>query len=299
MHIPVVQSTRNRLVTQAVYAAVALALVLITIKTVAWLATGSVSMHATLMDSILDMVASLVTMVAVRSALKPADDEHRFGHGKIEALAALGQSAFIAGSAVLIVFEAFRRFLNPQPIAHTTLGVVTIVVAIILTGLLVLFQNYVARKTGSLVVQSDSIHYRSDLLINISVLLSLLLSHVLEFYAVDAFFGACIALYILITAWLVLKKALDVLLDRELPAEDRDRIATIVMAHPKVTGLHDLRTRSTGQQKFIQLHAEMPGDLSLQMSHQIVDDIEAAVRVAYPEAEILIHQDVSRSPKGR
>ena len=266
-------------------------MVMIAVKCVAWLVTDSVAMLSTLVDSLLDVLASMINLFAVRHALQPADREHRFGHGKAEALAGLGQSAFIAGSAVFILLAAGQRLLTPHPVGNSALGIAVMVFSIIVTIALVAFQRYVIKRTGSVAISADSLHYVGDVLVNGAVILSFVLAATVGWVWADPLFGAGIAIYILFNAWRIVMVSLDILMDRELPDEDRTRIRGIALAHPEVRDLHDLRTRSAGQQIFIQFHLEMDPTLSLVRAHAIADDVEAELLAAYPDAEVLIHED--------
>lgn len=280
-----------RLMRLATYASVATAIVLIAVKLVAWLYTDSVSMLSTLMDSVLDAFASIINLLAVRHALTPADREHRFGHGKAEALAALGQATFISGSALFIFFEAGHRLLTPVPLAHTGFGIAVLTFAIMATFILTRLQAYVVRKTGSVAIQADSLHYVGDLLVNGSVIVALLLVSYMGWIWADPVFGLGIAAYILVNAWRIARDALDMLMDRELPDEDRERIKEIIKAHPAVIDLHDLRTRTSGRDTFIQIHLELDGRMTLLQAHEITVEVEARLCEAFPGAEVIIHQD--------
>lgn len=280
----------GRLMRQATYASTAVALVLIAAKLVAWGMSGSVSLLATLIDSTLDALASLVNLLAVRHALSPADREHRFGHGKAEALAGLAQATFITGSAAFLLLESARRVLDPQPIGAYGLGVGVMVFSIAATLALLVYQRHVIRKTGSMAIKADALHYRTDLLVNSSVILALWLS-VHGWPGFDALFAIAIALYILFSAWEIVRQAFDHLMDRELPDAERASIKDIAMSHPEVQGMHDLRTRRAGTATFMQLHLELEDDLSLLQAHQISDQVEEKLLVAYPGAEIIIHID--------
>jgi ferrous-iron efflux pump FieF len=286
-----INTDHARLRTRATYASVAVSVILIVLKLAAWLATGSVALLSSLIDSLLDVIAAIVNLLAVRHALEPADREHRFGHGKAEPLAALGQSAFLAGGALLLVFEAISRLVTPQPIAHAGLGIIVMVVSLLLDGALVLYQRYVVAKTHSLAVGADELHFRSDLVVNAAVLAALLLERLIATPILDPIFGAAIGLWIIIGAFRLFRLSMSQLMDHELPDEDRARIRKIAEAAHEVTAVHDLKTRAAGPTAFIQLHLEMDGAMDLRRAHQISDEVEAELRAAYPHAEIIIHQD--------
>ena len=275
----------------ATYASVAVAALLIVVKFGAWVMTDSVSLLSTLIDSLMDVAASLVNLFAVRHALQPADQEHRFGHGKAEPLSGLAQAAFISGSAAFLLIESAERIFNPKSIENSEIGLATMVFAICATVLLVIFQKYVIRRTGSVAIRADSLHYQADVLVNASVIVSLLLATELGWSAADPLFAIAIAAYIVWGAWRIARSALDQLMDRELPDEDRQRIFDIAAKHADVSDMHDLRTRSSGTQVFIQLHLEMSGKMSLGEAHEISDQVMLDVQRAYPNAEVLIHAD--------
>jgi ferrous-iron efflux pump FieF len=280
-----------RLMRRATYASVSVAAALFGVKLGAWLLTDSLSLLATLIDSLLDVAASGVNLLAVRKALVPADHEHRFGHGKAEPLAALGQGAFVAGSAIFVLISASQRFLYPRPIQESTTGILVMVISIAATLALVAYQRSVARRTGSLAIRADSLHYLGDLLVNAAVILALLLWMRTGWTWVDPTVALLIAGYILVTAWRILSAALDMLMDRELPADQRQRVVEIVRAHPQVLGMHDLRTRVAGPTTFIQLHIELDGRMNLYQANVIADTIETEISTVFPGAEIIIHQD--------
>ena len=275
----------------ATTASVAVALILIVVKMAAVLLTGSISILSSLIDSLMDVLASAINLFAVHHALQPADAEHRFGHGKAEPLAGLGQAAFIAGSAVLLTIEAVRRLFEPHTVVEVQIGIAVMLFSVVLTVLLVAFQRYVVRRTNSTVISADALHYEGDVLINGSVIISLGLSHWLDWQAADPIFAILIAGYLVRGAWSIAQKSLDVLMDREFPDEERAQIMEIAMSHPEVNGLHDLRTRRAGLQQFIQIHLEMDGSKRLMEAHEISDEVEAWICEAYPGAEVIIHQD--------
>jgi ferrous-iron efflux pump FieF len=280
-----------RLMRLATAASVTVALILIIAKTAAWWLTDSVALLSTLVDSLLDAAASLLTFLAVRHAVQPADAEHRFGHGKAEALASLGQSAFVAGSGVLLLAESVRRFFVPKPIAEEFIGIGVMVLSIVLTLALVLLQRNVVRRTGSLAVHGDALHYAGDLLVNASVIAALLLHRYLGWTAADAAFALAIVAYLLWNAWQIGRRALDELMDHELADGDRARILAIANAHPETRAVHDLRTRRAGLITFIQFHLELDPRMPLMRAHEIADAVEAEIRAAFPNAEVIIHED--------
>lgn len=279
-----------RLMKIATYASASVACVLIAAKLIAWVWTDSVSLLATLMDSCLDAIASLITLFAVRHALEPADDEHRFGHGKAEALAGMAQSMFITGSALFLLLEASSRFFHPQAIEGSNVGIAVMILSILLTLGLLTLQKYVVRKTGSTAIAADSLHYRSDLYMNASVILALVLA-VYGWQGFDAVFGIAIAFYILYSAYEIIQHAMHDLMDHELSDAERKQIRELVSQHPQAYGMHDLRTRKSGTTVFIQLHLELNDTLTLLDAHTISDQVEATLMAVYPHAEIIIHED--------
>ncbi|MBP2310807.1 cation diffusion facilitator family transporter [Azospirillum soli] len=281
----------DRLRRHATYASVAVATALIAAKLIAYLTTDSVSILSSLIDSSTDLMASVVTLLGVRTALRPPDRAHRFGHGKAEALAALAQAAFIGGSALFLTIEAVRRLVRPEPIGEGAIGIGVMLLSIVLTAGLIAFQRHVVTATGSVAVGADRLHYSGDLLMNTAVITAILLTGWTGIGAFDPLFGLGIAAFLLHGARGVAKEALNVLMDRELPEEDRARIAALVKAHADARGMHDLRTRSTGTGVFIELHLELDPQLTVAVAHDITDRIETELRDAFPNAEVIIHQE--------
>ena len=275
----------------ATYGAILVALILVFGKAFAWYITDSLSIQASLIDSILDAFASVVNLIAVHHALRPADKEHRFGHGKAEALAGMGQSIFIIISSGWLLAEVIKRTLSPEPLFFSSLAAGVMVVATILTFLLVLGQRYVIHRTQSLAISADSLHYQTDLLSNVAVLLSFYLSAYFTLPYFDTAVGGIISFYLLYSSWNIAKKAFDILMDRELPDKVIRRIMKTAKGHPQVRGVHDLRTRSSGQSEFIQMHLDLDKDLSLEKAHVIAEEVAAEINKIYPRAEVLIHQD--------
>jgi ferrous-iron efflux pump FieF len=279
-----------RLMRLATYASVSVAVFLILLKLVAWSQSDSVSLLATLIDSILDAFASIINLFAVKHSLSPADKEHRFGHGKAEALAGLSQSLFIAGSAIFLLIEVCNSIINPVEIKFPITSMIVVAITILVTLMLVTFQQYVIRKTQSVAISADALHYKSDILMNTAVIVALWLSTI-SLSIFDPIIGGLIACYIIYSAWSILTVSMDQLMDRELPDDVRANIKKIVCAHPKALGLHDLRTRHSGTMTFIQFHLEIEDELTLFQAHNVSDEIEAALENTYPKSEIIIHID--------
>jgi ferrous-iron efflux pump FieF len=248
-------------------------------------------MLSSLFDSALDLGASSVNLFAIRQAVTPADAEHRFGHGKAEPLAGIVQVAFILGSSLLLLFEVGKHFLEREAVTQEGIGVAVMLVSIVLTLALILFQRQVVKRTESMAVQADSAHYLSDFLANAAVIVALLLTGFTGWWWVDPLFGLLVALFIAYTALSIGKTSLDMLMDREMEDGDRARIKAIVRAHPEVLDLHDLRTRIAGQDRFIQFHLDLEPEISLKEAHRISDAVEADLMAAFPGAEVIIHQD--------
>jgi ferrous-iron efflux pump FieF len=279
-----------RLLNLATRASVATATGLVILKIFAWMLTGSVSLLASLIDSVMDGMASLINLFAVRYALMPADKEHPFGHGKAEFLAGLGQSLLIAGSAAFLFFQAAQRLLAPAPVDQPLVGSVVSVVAIVATLFLLSIQWKTIRGTGSVAIKADSLHYVGDLFTNLAVLVAMVASY-LGWYYVDPVLAVVIGMVILYSSVQIGYEAVQLLMDRELPASMQEQIREIAMSHSEVSGLHDLRTRQSGRVLFIQLHLEMAGDLPLSVAHAIGQEVEQEIEEAFPLADVLIHHD--------
>ena len=281
----------KRLNSLAAIVSVGVAAILIGAKLAIWIVTGSVAILGTLVDSGLDAIASIVTFISVRQAAQPPDQAHRYGHGKAEAIGALVQAGFVLGSALFLASEAARRLISPQAIEQSGLGIAVLLLAILLTAALLGLQRFVVRRTGSLAIQADSLHYRSDLLVNLAVIAALLLIEATGWPIVDPLFGLGIVLVLLYGAVAVARRALDMLMDRELPAAARARIRKLALAHPGAHDVHDLRTRRAGSDVFIELHLELDGGLDLEQAHAITHEVEGRIRAAFPDADILVHQE--------
>jgi len=279
-----------RLVNRAALAATTLASVLLLVKIFAWWYTGSVSLLAALVDSLVDIAASLTNLFVVRYSLQPADAEHTFGHGKAESLAALAQSMFISGSALFLFLTGLQHLATPNEMRAPMVGIVVTLVALFSTLALVTFQRWVVKKTRSLAIRADMLHYQSDVIMNGAILLALGLSWY-GFRRADALFALGIGVWILYSALRMGYEAVQALLDRALPDEDRQMIIDIAANWPGVQGAHDVRTRQSGPTRFIQLHLEMDDDLPLFQAHKMAEEVEKALLDRFPGSDVIIHQD--------
>ncbi len=275
----------------AAVSSMAVGIILITIKITAYLVTNSVSLLSTLMDSIFDTLASLMATVGIMHAASPADENHRFGHGKAEALSALGQAVFIFGSAGYLLIEAITRLINPEEVREPQLGMAVMAVSMVLTLALVVFQRHVISKTKSIAITADHAHYKGDLLMNFSVLVSLGLTYFTNWPYFDALFALMIACNLLWGARGISIDSFNILMDKELPDEERQKILDLVNQHPACRAVHDLRTRSTGERIFIEFHLEMDGNLTLDAAHDVTEEMEKMIYAAFPISEVIIHQE--------
>ncbi|WP_394185136.1 cation diffusion facilitator family transporter [Pseudoalteromonas tetraodonis] len=264
---------------------------MIATKAWAWLASGSASMLGSLTDSLMDITATLMSFLVLSYALRPADDDHRFGHGKAEALAGLGQAAFIAGSGCLLMFHGIERLINPVELSHSLLGVWVSIFAITCTLVIVFVQNKVVKHTESIAIKADSVHYKGDLILNAAVLLAILLAYYGVLYA-DPLFAIGVAGYLLYNSWDIATESASHLMDKELPDEEKQSIFEIARNHNDVYGVHGIRTRQGGKVKFIQLHLELDDNLPLIRAHKVADEVELMITQQFEsEVDILIHLD--------
>lgn len=282
---------REQLTQRAALASVAAALLLIGLKSYAALATGSVAMLASLADSALDLIASLVTYFAVRIAAIPPDHDHRFGHGKAEALAAMAQVALISISAIGIGWRAVVRLTADAAPVQAEYGIAVSAIAIAITLALVAYQRAVVRRTNSVAIRADAVHYQSDLLLNLAVIAALVLDQFLGLTGADPVFGLAIAAWLLLSAWRASSHALDQLMDREWPEEKRLKFLAIASSRPESKGVHDLRTRSSGAHDFAQFHIWVDPAMSVAAAHDVVEAIELDLAREFPGCEVLIHLD--------
>lgn len=278
----------------AVYWALVTVTILIVIKTIAYFYSGSAALLGSLTDTLGDGLISVITLLSVRISLMPADEYHRFGHGKVEGFSALLQASFLVGAAVFLLFESAQRFIRPVAIDHHFMGIGVSVIAVILSIILVFVQSYAVKKTGSLAIEADQRHYTNDVLVNGGVIVSLGLNYYTGWVMADAILGVIIALYIGWTGFDIGGKAADMLMDKEIGDDQRALIEKIVLDNPQVFGMHDLRTRRTGMIVMISFDVELDPDLTLHDAHAISRDLEFALLAEFPNADIIIHKD----PKG-
>jgi len=275
----------------AIWASISVAGVLVFTKLVAYMITDSVSVMSSLMDSTFDMMASAVTMFSIIQASQPADKKHRFGHGKIESLAAIAQAIFIIVSAGYLLLEAINRFIHPQAVLDIFVGIGVMILSITLTLILISFQYYVIKETKSIAVSADNLHYKGDLLMNIGVIGSLLTTKYFGWVYFDPLFAVFIFFILVRSGFEIAKDSLDILTDTELPDKDREKIIQIVKSHIHCCGMHDLRTRYSGHQVFIEFHLELDQYMNLKRAHDVTEEIEAKLFEAFPRAEVLIHEE--------
>lgn len=287
----VVGEERTRLSSRAALASVVLALTLLVAKSWAAWQTGSTAMLGSLADTSLDLIASLVTLAGIRIAAVPADHDHRFGHGKAEALVSLGQVVLIAVSALWIGWRAIQRMIAGSRTEEMTLGIGVSLFAIASTMLLIWYQRRVIARTGSVAVRTDNIHYQSDLLLNSAVIVALLLDQQLGLAGADAGFGILIAAWLLFGAWRASSDAVDQLMDKEWPEEQRAQFLAAAREYPELAGLHDLRTRTSGTHHFVQFHVWVPEDWTVREAHDRIDPVEEELQRRFPGTEFLIHLD--------
>lgn len=280
-----------RVTRMAASASLTVAIFLVSLKAVGYFATGSLSLLSSLADSASDIVASLGTYIGVKTALRPADADHRFGHGKAEAMAALGTAAFVLGSATFMVVESVDRIISHVPVAHGTFGLFVMTISIAVTAGLVWFQAYAVRRSGSHAIAADAVHYQADLAMNAAVIVALLLTMWTGFALIDAFFAIGIAAWLVWKVVPVARSAVDMLMDRELPEAQRETIIALAQAHPMVRGVHDVRTRQSGSDIFIELHVEFDPEMSLRKVHAVGAQIELAIHQNIQGADIVIHFD--------
>ena len=282
--------TYSQLIKLATWASVVAAISLIGVKTWGWDQTQSVSLLASLIDSTMDSAASLINFFAIRYAMAPADKEHRFGHGKAEALAGLAQALLILVSIGLLLTQTLGRLWNPLVVENTPIGISIMLVSMVLTGALVVFQWYVVKRTQSNAIKSDSLHYTSDFLMNFGVIIALFLASI-GYHGADPYFALSIGAFVVYSAWGIAQSAFHLLLDHELSDEQRHLITQLALTQPQVIGMHDLRSRQSGHMQFIQLHLELQEDMLLLEAHGVAEALEHRIMAVFPYADVIIHLD--------
>ncbi|WP_438865872.1 cation diffusion facilitator family transporter [Qipengyuania flava] len=290
-HAVVPVSEQRTLARSAAIASITVAVILVALKSWASWRTGSTAMLGSLADSALDLIASLATLTGVWIASMPADEDHRFGHGKAEALAAIFQVMLIALSAFGIAARAIMQLAGQQVTAAADEGIAVSLIAIVLTFALLAWQRHVMNRTRSLAIQTDHLHYKSDLLLNLAVIAALVLDQYAGLGMADPLFGLAIAIWLAIGAWRGASDAVDDLMDREWPEEKRSAFVEVAARHPELSNLHDLRTRTSGNRDFVQFHVDLPPTMTIARSHAIIERVEEDLREQFPGTEILIHID--------
>ncbi len=285
------QTVKQRSPFYAGYTAIVIVTILICAKALAYYESGSMSVLSSLTDSVLDSLISIMTLASLYYARRPADEDHRWGHGKMEAVSALFQAAIIAGGGAFIIFEAINRLFNPAEITDHSLAIVVMIFSIILSFILVLIQKNILKHSQSLAIEADSANYSSDIVINTGALIVLCAGLYGIPHWIDPVFAILIALFMGITARNIAIKSLDMLLDRELPEEDRHKVISIIEAHTGVKGWHDLRTHRNGADFVMSFDIEVEPDMRLYDAHEIAKDLENSILSLFPNTEVLIHID--------
>ena len=290
-HFAGVKNINPRYALLASFWAVGTVSILIIIKTYAYYVSNSAAMLGTLTDSVVDAAVSLMLLFAVRLSLKPADEQHRHGHGKVEGIAALLQGAFMGGAGIFLGFEAFDRFLNPAVLTHHKMAIIVAAIAIVMSLAVVAVQKFVLARAPSLAIEADHAHYKADIFLNGGVIIALLVDYYGGSGWLDPAFAFLIAAYFLLTAWTITHKSIDMLMDKEMPDKIRNHIEEIVNEYDAVHGMHDLRTRLSGMNMHISFDVELDPKMSLKAAHDVVRRLDHAILKHYPTAEIIIHMD--------
>lgn len=280
---------------QAGYTSVSVAIFLVLLKTVTFVLTGSVAILSSLFDSVQDMMTSAVNMIAIRQAVNPADKEHRFGHGKAQAIGSLIQSFIIAAAGLFLLLESVERFCRPRPLHQICIGLIIMTVAVIATIILVRFQSYVIRRTQSLSIRADRAHYAGDILMNVGVMVSMVLTYLTGWTRWDSLFGCGVAGYLFIVVYQIIRESLGMLMDTEMSDDFRKQIEAVARSFSSVKGIRDLRTRQSGSNAFVQFCIILDDSLTLRQAHDITDQIEDKIKERFPDTEIIIHPEPQRN----
>ncbi len=289
--MPLTTEQANRLKKAAAGSSILLAISLCILKSLGVYYTDSLAVLSSMIDSLSDILASLVTFFAIKISVKPASSNYRYGYGKAEALSSLFQALFIAASGIFVLYDGIMRLFHPVDLHQTGIGLWIMVISLVLTLILVAFQQYVAKLTKSQAIYADSLHYSVDILTNSSIIISLLVIHFWQINWIDTIMAIGISVYLISNAYTLSREACDLLLDKELDSSIRDDIFSLVAKHPLSPKIHDLRTRNLGGVYMFEFHIELDGNLDLYTAHRYTDEVENLIRQKYPEAQIIIHQD--------
>ena len=266
-------------------------IMLIVLKVFAYIITGSIAMLSSLFDSIQDCMTSTINLIAVHHAIMPADNQHRFGHGKAQGIGSLVQICIISISAIFLAKESLLRLLDKQKIIQIDIGIIVSVIAVVLTGLLITFQSWVIKQTNSLCIKTDKAHYTGDILMNIGVLISLIMSSYWGWTWIDGAFGIAVSIYLVHSMIHIAKETLAMLMDKELPEHVRKKIKSVALSVPSVLNVSDLKTRQVGTKIFIQFAVQFDGKITLDHAHKCIDIIEEKLYTLYPDCEIIVHAE--------
>lgn len=284
----------NKLMKHASRASIVIAITLIVLKAIAFFITGSVAILSGLFDSVQDMMTSTVNLIAIHHATAPADKNHRFGHGKAQAIGGLIQGIIIFLAAIFLLIEAIDRLCHPAPIAKIGLGLIVTVVAIIMTFILVRFQTYVIQKTNSISIKADRAHYTGDIMMNVGIMISMIVSYLIHFNQLDALFGIGVSIYLFIVVYQIIRDSFQMLMDTEMPSAFRNKIKEIACSFEEVSVIHNLKTRQSGNSAFVQFCVHLDDRLTLRAAHDITDRIEDKIKEIFPDTEVIIHAEPER-----
>ena len=283
----------EKLKKRAASVSITVAVLLCFIKGLAFLYTDSLAVLSSMIDSLSDIMASVVTLFAVRISTKPASSSYRYGYGKVESLSALFQAGFIAAAGLFILYDAVIKIWHPTPLQQTPVGILVMIICMLSSIFLVIYQRHIAQKTHSIAILADSAHYSIDILTNLSIILSLIAIHLWNIYWLDGILAGLVSIYLLVSAFTLGRDATRLLLDKELDKAIREHIAKIVHHHPLSLALHDLRTRDLGGTYMFEFHLELDGNMTLKQAHKHTEEIENMIKKHYPSAQIIIHQEPS------
>lgn len=281
----------NKLKRLAATLSVSLAVALCFLKIFGSIYTGSLAILSSLIDSLADVFASSLSFVAIKFSTRPASLEHRYGYGRAESISALAQAAFIAGSGLFVMYDGITRIIHTAPLEQTDFGIVVMAISLIATLALIAFQKYVTKKTASPAIKADSAHYTVDVLTNLSIIISLLVVKFLGINWFDILTAFIISAYLIFNAYKLAAEAVAALTDRELSQDIKQKVIDIVTNSEGIKGYHDFRSRDLGGVYFFEIHLELDGNLTLNLTHELTDNVEDAIKRQFPDAQVIIHQD--------